>query len=84
MFSIQLGWNQDVGARQSLFRHALFINKWPKTKPTFWGPVEKKMSTSQSCENYLFTKIIISTLGTDHWGPELKLKQLKYSLNAYL
>ena len=48
MVSIYNTWNINVGTRQSLSRHTLFVNKSQKTQSTFWGSVENQVSTSRS------------------------------------
>ena len=72
-----------VWVKKLMFSYALFQNHLQKTRPAFWGPVEKEMSTLQSHENHLFSLIIILTPGTDLWGPELKLKHIKFSFKTY-
>ena len=73
-----------VWVKKLMFSYALLKNHSQKTRPAFWGPVEKKMSTLQSYENHLFASIIIVAHGTDLWGPELELIHLKFLLKTYL
>ena len=82
-FFIQLPCNLDVRARQWLFSHASVINKWLKTKPTFWGSVENGCQL-QKLTNIIHTLYILkTTTGTDNRDVEFSFKTLRYSFNAY-
>ena len=72
-----------VWVKKLMFSYALLKNHSQKTRPAFWGPVKKKMSTLQSCVNHLFASIIILAHGTDLWGPELELTHFKFLLKTY-